>query len=53
MFSLDNWKRSEKEVDYLLYLVNQLFDKYTEYFIKNRIRINFIGEKTNLKKKTY
>ena len=51
VFSLDNWKRSEKEVDYLLYLVNQLFDKYTEYFIKNRIRINFIGEKTNLKKK--
>ena len=51
VFSLDNWKRSEKEVDYLLYLVNQLFDKYMEYFIKNRIRINFIGEKTNLKKK--
>ena len=50
VFSLDNWKRSEKEVEYLFFLIGQLFDKYTEYLIKNKIKINFIGEKTNLKK---
>ena len=49
-FSLDNWKRSEKEIGYLLSLTDQLLDKYSEYLIKNKIRINFIGEKTNLKK---
>jgi undecaprenyl diphosphate synthase len=50
VFSLDNWKRSEKEVGYLFSLIDQLFGKYTKYLIKNKIRINFIGEKTNLKK---
>jgi undecaprenyl diphosphate synthase len=50
VFSLDNWKRSEKEVKYLFSLIDQLFGKYTKYLIKNKIRINFIGEKTNLKK---
>ena len=50
VFSLDNWKRSEKEVEYLFSLIDQLFEKYTKYLIKNKIRINFIGEKTNLKK---
>ena len=50
VFSLDNWKRSEKEVEYLFSLIDQLFGKYTKYLIKNKIRINFIGEKTNLKK---
>ena len=50
VFSLDNWKRSEKEVRFLFSLIDQLFGKYTKYLIKNKIRINFIGEKTNLKK---
>jgi len=50
VFSLDNWKRSEKEVEYLFSLIDQFFGKYTKYLIKNKIRINFIGEKTNLKK---
>mgnify|MGYP002630441198 CR=1 FL=1 len=50
VFSLDNWKRSEKEVRFLFSLIDQLFGKYSKYLIKNKIRINFIGEKTNLKK---
>jgi undecaprenyl diphosphate synthase len=50
VFSLDNWKRSKKEVEYLFSLIEQLFEKYTKYLINNKIRINFIGEKTNLKK---
>jgi undecaprenyl diphosphate synthase len=45
VFSLDNWKRSEKEVRFLFSLIDQLFGKYTKYLIKNKIRINFIGEK--------
>ena len=50
VFSLDNWKRSEKEVGYLFSLINQLLDNYKDYLIKNKIRVNFLGEKTNLKK---
>ena len=53
VFSLDNWKRSEKEVEYLFFLIGQLFDKYTEYLIKNKIKINFIGEKKKIEKKLY
>ena len=50
VFSLDNWKRSDKEIRFLFSLIDKLFTKYTKYLIKNKIRINFIGEKTNLKK---
>ena len=53
VFSLDNWKRSKKEVTYLFAMLDSFLKKQLNYLIKNKIKINFIGEKTKLEKKLY
>lgn len=42
-FSTENWKRPKNEVLYLLKLFNKALNKEKENFIKNNIRINFLG----------
>ena len=42
-FSTENWKRPKNEVFYLLKLFNKALNKEKENFIKNNIRINFLG----------
>ena len=53
VFSLDNWKRSKKEVSYLFSMLDNFLKKQLNYLIKNKIKINFIGEKKKIEKKLY
>ncbi len=53
VFSLDNWKRSKKEVSYLFGMLDNFLKKKLNYLIKNKIKINFIGEKKKIEKKLY
>jgi undecaprenyl diphosphate synthase len=53
VFSLDNWKRSKKEVSYLFAMLDIFLKKQLNYLIKNKIKINFIGEKKKIEKKLY
>ncbi len=53
VFSLDNWKRSRKEVSYLFTMLDNFLKKELNYLTKNKIKINFIGEKKKLEKKLY
>jgi undecaprenyl diphosphate synthase len=53
VFSLDNWKRSSKEIVYLFKLLENFLDKYKQKLLKEKIRINFLGEKKKLNKKFY
>jgi len=51
VFSLDNWKRSKKEVNFLFNLLEKFLDKNTEELIKKKIKIKSIGERKKLSKK--
>ena len=42
-FSSENWKRPKEEVDALMRFLNEYIDKELRSFIKNGIRLNFIG----------
>ena len=53
VFSLDNWKRSKKEVSYLFAMLDNFLKKQLNYLVKNKIKINFIGEKKKIEKKLY
>ena len=53
VFSLDNWKRSKNEVSYLFGMLDNFLKKQLNYLIKNKIKINFIGEKKKIEKKLY
>lgn len=44
VFSIENWKRTKKEVNYLMKLVGQVFTKDLEYFQKRNMRIKIIGK---------
>ena len=48
VFSLDNWKRSPKEISYLFSLLEKFLDKKSVDLVKNKIKIKFMGEKTGL-----
>lgn len=49
-FSTENWKRSEKEVGYLLSLLRSSFTDYFERFLEEGVRICIIGEIRRLPK---
>ncbi|MBU0547044.1 MAG: polyprenyl diphosphate synthase [Patescibacteria group bacterium] len=51
-FSTENWKRSKKEVDYLMKLFENALSKKDkiEKFQKARVRVRIIGEKNKLSK---
>lgn len=51
-FSTENWKRSEKEVDFLMKLPGLFFDKYLVEIMKANIRVEFIGFIDKLPKAT-
>ena len=51
VFSLDNWKRSKKEVNFLFNLLEKFLDKNIEELIKKNIKIKSIGERKKLSKK--
>ena len=51
VFSLDNWKRSKKEVNFLFNLLEKFLDKNINKFIKKKIKIKSIGERKKLSKK--
>jgi len=51
VFSLDNWKRSKKEVTFLFNLLESFLDKNINELIKKKIKIKSIGEKKKLSKK--
>ncbi len=49
-FSIENFKRDEKEVTFLMNLFVEMFSKKGETFIKNKTRVVFSGRRDNLKK---
>jgi undecaprenyl diphosphate synthase len=53
VFSLDNWKRSPKEILYLFKLLENFLDKYKKKLLKEKIKINFLGERKKLDKNFY
>lgn len=48
VFSTENWKRSKKEVDYLLKLLLWVAKNETKILDKENIRVLFIGSKRNI-----
>ncbi len=42
-FSAENWKRPKEEVDTLMRFLGEYLDKEVPSFIKNGVRLNFIG----------
>ena len=51
VFSVNNWKRSKQEVNFLLDLFENYLTKNSNFLIKNNIKLKIIGEKKNIKKK--
>lgn len=49
-FSTENWKRSKKEVDYLMKLLKRAVAKDAKYYQKKDIRIKVIGRMSDLNK---
>lgn len=50
VFSTENWKRSSKEVEFLMKLFQKKIKGYIETFKKEGVKINIIGEKDKLAK---
>lgn len=48
VFSTENFKREQAEVDYIFELVSYYFNKYFEEMKRKKIRLLFSGEKDNL-----
>jgi undecaprenyl diphosphate synthase len=44
VFSTENWKRDQREVDALLMLMRRMFDKGCESMIKKKVKIETIGD---------
>ena len=49
-FSTENWKRSKKEVDYLMRLLEKALTKELHEFTKRGIRLRVIGSRDRLSK---
>ena len=50
-FSTENWKRESSEIDSLMTLFEVYLKKYLNEFIRNGIRINFLGSRDKLSHK--
>ena len=48
VFSSENWKRPQSEINYLFSLIVIYFKKEIKNIIKNKIKINILGRKTYL-----
>lgn len=51
-FSTQNWKRSEKEVSFIMSLPGIFFSKYIQDIMDNNIRVDFIGFLDQIPEKT-
>lgn len=45
VFSTENWKRPQKEVDSIMKLLNKYLDECEEKVLKNNVRFVFLGDK--------
>ena len=45
VFSSENWKRPKKEILYLFRLIKNYFDEEIHNILKEKIKINIIGDK--------
>lgn len=50
-FSIENWNRSQTEIDCIFSLLIKFLKFNKESFIKNKIRVRIIGDRTKLNKK--
>ena len=50
-FSTENWKRESSEIDSLMILFESYLKKYLSEFIRNEIRITFLGSREKLSQK--
>ena len=51
VFSTENWKRSKREISFLMNLLNQFLDQTISKINENSFRIRFIGDLSPFKKK--
>ncbi len=51
VFSTENWKRSKKEISFLMSLLNQFLDQTISKINKNSFRVRFIGDLSAFEKK--
>lgn len=51
VFSIENWKRSQDEVDYLMRLVHRALTEYLDDFHRNNIKVMVLGSRENLSKR--
>ncbi|HDO23774.1 MAG TPA: isoprenyl transferase [bacterium] len=49
-FSTENWKRSEKEINYLMKLFERILSKEKSFFRKHDVKLNVIGQTERLPK---
>lgn len=47
-FSTENWKRSQEEVSYLMNLIHLHLRQEMKFYVRNRIRVRFIGDLSRL-----
>ena len=51
VFSTENWKRSKREISFLMNLLNQFLDQTISKINENSLRIRFIGDLSAFEKK--
>ena len=51
VFSTENWKRSRREISFLMNLLNQFLDDTISKFTENNFRVRFIGDLSPFDKK--
>ena len=51
VFSTENWKRSRKEISFLMMLLNEFLDHTLTKINENSLKIRFIGDLSKFKKK--
>ncbi|GBG94146.1 UDP pyrophosphate synthase [Ligilactobacillus salitolerans] len=51
-FSTENWRRPNEEVNYLMGLPNKFFSRFVPKLIRNNVRVNVIGDQSQLPEKT-
>lgn len=51
-FSTENWKRSEEEINHILGLIDNFYEKEMHKLIENEIKILFIGSDENIPQET-
>lgn len=50
-FSTENWKRSDKEIQALMQIFSNFFDRYADDLHKHQIKIHFVGDLSRFSEK--